>query len=67
MEQHDLVLELHLELDPVLEGNTAAGWLRPGSGPPRRFDGYVQLISVLHELQQAALPGGRRPDNPIPS
>jgi hypothetical protein len=58
MERNDLVLELHLELDAA-DSDTAAGWLRPPTGPPRRFEGYVQLISALHELQQDALLAGR--------
>jgi hypothetical protein len=59
MERHHLVLELQLELTAAAD-NTAAGWLRPPTGPPRRFEGYVQLISALHELQQDALLAGQQ-------
>lgn len=67
MPRRELVLELHLELDPVDAAATAAGWLCDAAGLPRRFEGYIQLISVLHELQQDALLADRRGDEPAPA
>jgi hypothetical protein len=51
-----IVVELQLELDPPAADATTipTGWLRGLSGPPRRFEGYVQLIGALHELYHAA-------------
>jgi hypothetical protein len=50
------VLELKLELDPPdADGtSTPTGWLRAPTGPPCRFEGYVQLIGVLHELHHSS-------------
>jgi hypothetical protein len=50
------VLELRLELDPqdADAASSPAGWLRGPAAPARRFEGYVQLIGVLHELFHAA-------------
>jgi hypothetical protein len=52
MDTRPAVLELRLQLEPP-EADAAgspAGWLRRAGGPARRFEGYVQLISILDEL-----------------
>jgi hypothetical protein len=58
MDVRYLVLELRLELGPpdADAASTPTGWLRGRTGPPRRFEGYVQLIGALHELYHGATP-----------
>jgi hypothetical protein len=59
---HALELRLELDCEDVDAASSPAGWLRGPTVPPRRFEGYVQLIGVLHELFHAAAaaeePGG---------
>jgi hypothetical protein len=53
-----IVLELEPQADPI------SGRLYSDGSPPRRFDGYVQLIGLIQSFEQTRAPQREPSDQP---